>query len=717
LNLVNSDLFRVSDLVLRILFNVPLVFQRTIDYLLRSLILHTLQSQGSKEAICISMGETSFEELLNKEWLLTNKRGSYASSTIAGCNTRRYHGLLIGSLTPPAGRVAALSNCLETIRSGDKEINLSSLEFDVKFVPESCQPLRFRQDVGVHFDYKFEGIELTKSLYLLSDFDSGALVYDFLHLASGIEFELRPFVNLRDYHSLQKSGASISSESFGGGLLVQNNIRQACELFLSCPGMNFNADEQWWYNVLYRRERERGQDFTEDLWTPGVFKNFLDSPQRIVFWFSLKSAEKKSSSKGLLYFTSAELEIEFEGMRKHQEDIKSKSKICGEDSVFEKLCLAADKFVVKRSAGDERQRWTILAGFPWFCDWGRDAFMSLPGLLLSTGRYEEAKSVLLTFAQAEDGGMIANYFDEQIKRAEFNSIDASLWFIHSAFQYLKSSGDDETFEQHLLPVIHRIVDCYSQGTRFGIRCDEDGLICGGDENTQLTWMDARFEGVSFTPRYGKAVEVNALWYNCLCYLARYHEKRNSQLARRYRLMAEKCEKNFRRLFWNQLTGYLNDCILPDGRIDSSLRPNQIFAVSLPFSPLEDYQAKSVVNVLESRLLTPYGLRSLDALDSRYKGTYSGPSRQRDEAYHQGTVWPYLIGPFVEAYLKVNGCEASSKKKAAKFIEPLLEHMTNDGCIGQISEIFDGDEPHKPRGCFAQAWSVAEVIRAYLLINS
>ncbi len=690
--------------------------------------MYILQSQGNTQASCIATKKTGFEELLNKEWLLTNKRGSYASSTIAGCNTRRYHGLLIGSLSPPAGRVAALSSCVETIRSGDKEISLSSLEFDVKFVPESCVPVRFRQDIGVHFDYKLEGIELTKSLYLCRDFDTGALVYDFLSVGGGIEFELRPFISLRDYHSLRKSDATIFSENFGGGLLVRDNVLRTCELFLNCPGMNFNADEQWWYNVHYRKERERGQDFTEDLWTPGVFKGFLELPRRIVFWFSLEAAEKKSSSKGLLYFTSAELESEFEGMRKHQEDIKGRSKIRGDDDVFEKLCLAADKFVVKRSAPDEREQWTILAGYPWFCDWGRDAFVSLPGLLLSTGRFEEAKSVLLTFAQAEQGGMIANYFDEQSKRAEFNSIDASLWFIHSAFQYLKSSGDEETFGEHLLCVIQRIVDCYSQGTRYGIRCDEDGLIRGGDENTQLTWMDARFEGVSFTPRYGKAVEVNALWYNCLCYLARYYEKRNEQLARlaetdeskrarHYRVMAEKCEKSFRSLFWNQVTGYLNDCVLPDGRIDSSLRPNQIFAVSLPFSPLEDYQAKSVVDVVESRLLTAYGLRSLDALDSRYKGIYSGSAQQRDEAYHQGTVWPYLIGPFVEAYLKVNGNDQNSKKKAAGFIEPLLEHMRSDGCIGQISEIFDGNEPHKPRGCFAQAWSVAEVIRAYLLINS
>lgn len=684
---------------------------------MESAILFTLQKADNSESVCISAEEKSFEELLNREWLLTNKRGGYASSTLAGCNTRRYHGLLTGSLMPPVRRVMALSNCLETIKVGEKEFNLSSFEFDVKFVPESCRPLQFRQDIGVHFDYKLGGIELTKSLYLHGESDTAALVYNFMRVRVPVEFALRPFIGLRDYHSLQKSGASIFSGSFNGGLLIRHNVPDGCELFLTCPAMDFKTDEQWWYDVLYRQDKERGQDFTEDLWTPGVFKSCFDSPRRIVFWFSLSGAEGKICGRELLYFTGAAIEAALEDLYEHRDDVKNKSTVSCRDDVFTMLCLAADKFVVKRSAGDEQQRWTILAGYPWFSDWGRDTFVSLPGLLLLTGRYEIAKSVLLGFAEASEGGMVPNYFDEQSNKAEYNSIDASLWFIHSAFQYLEASGDNETFTQHLLPVIRWIVECYSQGTRFGICADDDGLIKGGDENTQLTWMDAKYGDIIFTPRYGKAVEVNALWYNCLCYLALYYEKKNAEVAENYKSMAQRCGDGFRRLFWNQTTGYLNDCIFPDGRIDASLRPNQIFAVSLAFSPLEDYQAKSVVKVVESRLLTPYGLRTLDVFDGRYKGTYSGSWFQRDEAYHQGTVWPYLVGPFVEAYLKVNGYDQRSKKKAAKFIEPLLEHITQDGCVGQISEIFDGDKPHKPRGCFAQAWSVAELIRAYLLINS
>jgi predicted glycogen debranching enzyme len=406
---------------------------------------------------------------------------------------------------------------------------------------------------------------------------------------------------------------------------------------------------------------------------------------------------------------------------------KAKNKM--RDVRFRTLCLAADQFISKRQTSQNHppshlasedagaSGTTILAGFPWFMDWGRDVFVALPGLLLSTGRFDEARSVLTTFAAATDDGLIPNRFDDRSNTAHFNSIDASLWFINAAFQYLDAAGDSQTFTQHLLPTIRWIIDSYCDGTQFGICADADGLITGGDNETQLTWMDAKYDGVAFTPRYGKAVEVNALWYNSLCRLAQFYAGRNAENAKHYRSMADKVENSFRQLFWNETAGYLNDCILPGGLADASLRPNQIFAVSLPFSPLPARQQKGVVDAVQKNLLTPYGLRTLDACDSRYKGRYEGPQQQRDEAYHQGTVWPYLIGPFVEAYLKVNDFSQKSKDEASEFIEPLMQHLTEDGCLGQVCEIFDGDAPHKPKGCIAQAWSVAELIRAYQLINS
>ncbi len=678
--------------------------------------MSTFQHLDSSEDICVTTQESSLESLLDKEWLLTNKRGSYCSSTLAGCNTRKYHGLLIASLTPPAQRVMALSCCLETIKTETKTYNLSAFEFDGLFSPSPVTAKKFYQDSEVRFDYQFDGIQLTKSICLDLNADSIAVIYDFSHIDEPVQLSIRPFIGLRDFHSLLKSGEHFVCYLDDKGPVIRRNLWGDCELLMASEQANFVTDQQWWYNIVYRQERERGEEFKEDLWSPGVFRAVLDSPRRIVFRATLKSIyapENKADASALPEF---QIEQMHEELFRHRQQLKEKAKLMSPDNNFARLVLAADQFLVKRQMGG-KEGWTILAGYPWFADWGRDAFISLPCLLLSVGRFDEAKSVLLTFAEAADGGMIPNYFDDRSNKAQFNSIDASLWFINAAFEYLRASGDNETFAQQFLPLIRWIVDSYCEETRFGIHTDADGLLTGGDKDTQLTWMDAKFEGYTFTPRFGKAVEVNALWYNALCSLSQFYAFRNAGVSQQYRTMAQRTKESFQRMFWNATAGYLNDCISPDGQIDDSLRPNQIFAVSLGFSPLDGYQSRRVVDVVQGRLLTPYGLRTLDICDRRYKGTYSGSWRQRDEAYHQGTVWPFLIGPFVAAFLRVNNFSPQSKKQAAKFIEPLLDLMTQQGCIGQVCEIFDGDQPHKPRGCFAQAWSVAELIRAYLLINS
>ncbi len=734
---------------------------------------------GNPAAISISIADQPIENLLTREWLLTNERGSYASSTIAGCNTRGYHGLLIGSLNPPVNRIMTLNNCLEMVIVKGQVFHLSTFEFSDKFAPTGFTFLRqFRRDTGAHFDYELApasgsrkarshagvvipakaGIKLTKSVYLLRDTDTVALVYDFTSLqhrkascGEPVEFVLRPFVGLRDFHTLQNSHAPLFSRCLGDGVLVRHDIANSCKLFLSCQyvhpvreknevshGVNFENDRQWWFNFVYRNNRERGQDFTEDLWTPGFFKCRIvpgtpcgENPAKIVLWANLSPPWVRCKPEEL---ANLDIEAVREDLGRHQENLKQcvsrhsslVSRFTGHGARatnFEPLCLTADRFIAKRQT-DHTHRTTILAGYPWFADWGRDAFISLPGLLLSTGRFEEAKSVLITFATAADEGMIPNRFDDRNGPGDslrsttyFNSVDASLWFINAAFQYAAASGDSKTFMQELMPAIHWIIDSYHKGTRFDIRADADGLITAGNDQTQLTWMDAKYDGVAFTPRCGKAVEVNALWYNSLCLLAQFYTDRNIENAEHYKSMADKVRTSFCELFWNESKGYLNDCILPDGSADESLRPNQIFAVSLPFSPLSAHQQKSVVKAVQNQLLTPYGLRTLNVQDSRYKGVYTGPQQQRDEAYHQGTVWAFLLGPFVEGFLKVNGFSRKSKKKAAEFIQPLLQHLTKDGCLGSVSEIFDGDAPHKPRGCIAQAWSVAELIRAYQLINS
>jgi predicted glycogen debranching enzyme len=403
-----------------------------------------------------------------------------------------------------------------------------------------------------------------------------------------------------------------------------------------------------------------------------------------------------------------ELEAAMDAIRLHQKGLFKRQ--APQDSVEKKLYIAADQFLIERTI-DNEQTPTILAGFPWFLDWGRDTFISLEGLCLNTGRSDVAWGVLKTFAKAVSEGMIPNRFDDYGQCPHYNSIDASLWFVHAAFRYLRQTKNISHFSHKLLPAVKWIMDSYRKGTRFDIHADTDALITGGDVDTQLTWMDARFDGISFTPRYGKAVEVNALWYSNLCELTEYYRGKNDQAANFYGLLAGQVRHSFQEQFWNDGQGCLNDCILLPGKPDASIRPNQIFAVSLPHSPLSAVQQKGVVEVVERELLTPYGLRTLSPSDPRYKERCIGPQSQRDAAYHQGTVWAFLIGAFVEAYLKVHSFDPMAKRRCRSFLVKLLDHLDNDTCLGSISEIFDGAAPHHPRGTFAQAWSVAEVLRA------
>ena len=663
----------------------------------------TAQKADGKAGIYVDTVKVPIERLLEKEWLLTNGRGGFASSTVVGCNTRRYHGLLTAAPDPPTNRILALSNCLEKIILGPGVFNLSTFEFPDKISPDGFLRLkRFSRDFGVHFHYEIGDLRLTKSVYLLRERDTAAVVYDFIEVHQPVGFVLQPLVALRDFHSLRKANARIISSPTADGLLIRYDLPDSCRLLINCHAANFEEDSQWWFNFAYRCDKERGQDFTEDLFCPGLFKCRIDSPTKVILWADLSNEYKPE-------FVLPDIEDVIRQLSTHYNAVIAPAK---DDKLLGTLYQAGDQFISQRTTRDAR-RTTILAGFPWFADWGRDAFISLPGLLLATRRFDEAKSVLLTFAQAANGGMIPNFFDDYTGEAHFNSVDASLWFINAAFAYLSASGDRQGFQEQLLPVVVSIIDAYRNGTRFGIHANNDGLITAGDVNTQLTWMDAKYDGVAFTPRYGKAVEVNALWYNALMLLSQFYDDENCS-RRDLKVEIDKVKKSFCRLFWNESWGWLNDCILPDGTGDATLRPNQIFAVSLPFSPLTLAQQKAVVDIVEEKLLTPFGLRTLSLDDRRYHGIYTGPQPERDGAYHQGTVWPYLIGPFVEAYLKVNGFSKKSKKQAARFIEPLLNHLTGDGCIGQVSEIFDGDPPHKPKGCFAQAWSVAELIRAYLL---
>lgn len=671
--------------------------------------MFTLQKRRNFEKIIdIKLNGSNLEESLCKEWLLTNDRGGFCSSTVYGCNTRRYHGLLTGSLNPPVSRINALSGLIERLSTQQGIVNLSSMEFEGSLVCDGAEVQKsFIRDGGVHFRYVTDSVTLVKSIYLHPNRDVVAVVYEFERVDEPVTLQSRPLTGLRDFHSLQKSYASLCCEDFYGCQLIRHCDSSTCELLLSSGDMDFTRDEQWWYDFVYRADKERGQDHTEDLWSCGFYSKNVESPCQIVLWGSFKQQHEASDTE------SFDLQQMLSELKSHEDELLEKASAT--DEISKTLCLAADQFVTKRASANG-QRTTILAGYPWFADWGRDAFISFGGLLLFTGRWDEALDVLSTFAAAADEGMIPNRFDDRTSETHFNSIDASLWFIRAAFEYLDVTGDEINFSKHLLGTIRQIIDSYQHGTKFGIHAETDGLITGGSEDTQLTWMDAKCDGVCFTPRYGKAVEINALWYSALCQLAEYYAGKNVFAANKYHLMADKVEQSFSQLFWNAEKGYCNDCIHPDGNVDSSLRPNQLVAISCKFSALSAEQQQSVVATVERELLSEMGIRTLTPNDTNYKGIYTGCAMSRDAAYHQGTVWPYLMGGFVEAYLKAHGFSQQSKDNAGKIIEPLLTHLTANGCLGSICEIFDGDEPGTPKGCIAQAWSVAELIRSYRLIR-
>ncbi len=660
------------------------------------------KAQANRETV------DKYGHLLETEWLLSNKLGSFSCGTLSGCNTRRYHALLVGSLTPPAQRIVALSGCAETILAKNRHYDLSHYEFDPPSskVPEPF-PAGFKKDIGVHFEYVTEQFNLTKSIYLMPEADIAAICYDFKGIEEEFDFVIRPLVAMRDYHALKKATEDEFYLEWSDEFLAVRSKYCAGQLLFSSEETSFVEQQQWWYNFFYRQEKERGYDYKEDLFSPGVFRRTVDAPVRIVLWagFGGEDLAKK--------MVRLDVDVIIDDLKLQHKHILDGLK--NKDPLIQSLALGSDEFITDRQMDNVRTK-SILAGLPWFMDWGRDAFISLEGLLLCCGRYEDAASVLLNFAYHADEGMIPNCFGDYKSGAQFNSIDSSLWFIHAAFRYYKTSGDTRTFSSKLMPTIRWIIDSYCKGTKFDIKADDDGLITGGGIDTQLTWMDAKIGDTAVTPRWGKAVEINALWYNAICNCAEFYRAKDAVIARQFSEMAGRAASSFRSCFWYDDGQYLYDCVRDDFN-DASVRPNQIFAVSLPFSPLTAQQQQAVVHCVEEDLLTPFGLRTLARGDERYKGRCEGDTQQRDIAYHQGTVWPWLMGAFIDAYLKVNGYDKQSKKRCSVLLEPLVRHFQNDGCINSVSEIFDGDEPHRPRGAFAQAWSVAELLRAYLLVNS
>jgi len=647
----------------------------------------------------------NFKDATQHEWLETNGLGGWASSSIIGAHTRRYHGLLVAATVPPVERTVLLSKLDETIVSGDKRIELGvNLYMTDVISPNGHHYLNsFTQDFFPQWEYEAEGIKLKKTIAMVHGENTVVVIYEVLKTAEAFTLELLPLMAARGYHSLSHNGPQIHWDADFNDGRFHSKPDGKHHVYINVPGSTFQLTPGWFNNFQYKIEQDRGLDFTEDLFNHGTFSVEL----------------KQGDSLGIIVSTE-----DVAGRNAHEllskETNRRKLLICDqpEDELVQQLVLAADQFIVKRTIqlknsqvsplGGDLEGATIIAGYHWFTDWGRDTMISLPGLCLSTGRFEDAKKILSAFAKSVSQGMLPNRFQDNGEEPEYNNVDGTLWYFIAVNKYLEATGDKDFVLIEILPVLKDIIDWHYRGTRYNIHVDEDGLLFAGQEGQQLTWMDARIGTWVVTPRMGKPVEIQALWYNALRIFAELLQLNGqSNDAFNVNESADKAKQSFQRLFWNEEGNYLYDNIDPHGKPSSELRPNQLFAISLPFALIGEHKANTILNVVTEQLYTPVGLKSLSNNDVHYAPVYGGDQYHRDSSYHEGTVWSWLLGPYVDAIIKVNGTDGI--EQAQKVINDFAYHL-NEACIGSVSEIFDAEPPHHPRGCIAQAWGVAEVLR-------
>ena len=653
-------------------------------------------TSGSMRSLPIEFGPKECCDLaaaVNREWLETNGLGGFASSTIAGLNTRRYHGLLIAATRPPVGRMVLLSKLEEVLIVGDKRFELSANQYPGAIHPQGHQyQKRFCLDPFPTFTYEAGGVEIEKTVFMRHGENTTVVQYRVIKPSDSVGLEVRPLIAFRDYHSLTHENSVINATfSSEPGLIELTPYEGVPRMYLAHDADAVEDTGQWYRQFEYCAEQQRGLDYREDLFNPIVFRFDLSKRPTAVI---IASTERHSVGDAT-------------GLSKAE--IARRKAVAGssprEDDLVRSLAMAADQFIVARNG-----KKSVIAGYHWFSDWGRDTMIALPGLTLVTGLFDVARSVLLSFAKHVDQGMLPNRFPDAGEQPEYNTVDGTLWYFEAVRAYVDYTDDYKFVGTELYDVLTGIIDWHVRGTRYGIQVDGNGLIRAGCPGVQLTWMDVKIGEWVVTPRYGRPVEIQALWYNALQTMADFAKRFGDPSGhKRYGEMAAAARASFNSLFWNENAGCLYDVVDEDTR-DPSIRPNQIFAVSLRHSMLSLERARSVIDVVARELLTPYGLRTLSPLDSRYARRYDGNVYARDSAYHQGSVWPWLLGPFISAYLKVNGGSPEACKQAASWLEPFRSHLLDAG-LGQVSEIFDADLPRNPCGCIAQAWSVAELLRA------
>lgn len=630
----------------------------------------------------------------SREWLETNGIGGFSSSTIIGLNTRRYHGLLTAATKPPVGRIVMLSKLEETLIIDGRRYELSANQYPGVVHPQGFNyQTGFRLDPYPIFTYEVEGLRLEKSVFMVEGQNTTVIYFELKSVGAfdSIRLEIRPLIAFRDYHSTTHENAALNSHvNTEDGLTTVAPYGDLPSLHFAHDSCEVDTNGFWYRNFQYAVEQERGLDFNEDLFSP-----------------FLLSFDLRARARARVVASTERVEVGKADRQRKAEVSRRKAITSGAaktNDLVRKLTLAADQFIVAR----ERCK-TVIAGYPWFSDWGRDTMIALPGLALATGRAEIAKSILAEFANHVDQGMLPNRFPDAGETPEYNTVDATLWFFEAVRALLEYTGDYEFVRENLYVVLNNIIDWHVKGTRYNIHVDVDGLLFSGEPGVQLTWMDAKIGDWVVTPRHGKPVEIQALWYNALRVMEQLAGKlKDTRAKKKYAAMADRARDSFNSLFWNEDLGCLYDVVNGDAR-DASVRPNQIFAISVKNSLVSQERAAKILQVVERELLTPRGLRTLSPNDAQYRGRYEGNPSSRDSVYHQGTVWPWLIGPYITAYVKTFGAK-SGRAAVADWLKNFETHLS-EACLGQVSEIFDGDAPHAPRGCVAQAWSVAEILRA------
>ncbi|MGB3495430.1 MAG: amylo-alpha-1,6-glucosidase [Elainellaceae cyanobacterium] len=655
-----------------------------------------------------------------REWLVTNGIGGYACGTVAGILTRHYHGILVAALEPPVGRMLMLTKLDDSVIYRNQIYSLCSNRWADGIVnPEGHHYIeQFYLDGKIPtWRYAFSDAILKKQIWMQQGENTTYVRYTLERGSFSVLLYLKALVNYRNHHGGATLGnwviepfenSESKPETVGKGIRV-TAFKQATPLYLLTERGRVFPERHWYHNFDLASEQFRGTGRSEDHLHVATVKATLDPGESLTFTASTRPDPLTDGKVTLADRQAYERSLLRAWQTATAHDLEHTP------PWIQQLVLASDQFIVNRPSEQEPEGKTIIAGYPWFNDWGRDTMISLPGLTIATGRPHVARPILRTFARYLSQGMLPNLFPDRGQTPEYNTVDAILWYFEAMRAYYEATGDEKLLRD-LYPALQEVIDWHVKGTRYNIHLDKtDGLIYAGESGSQLTWMDVKIGDWVVTPRLGKPIEVNALWYNALKSMVLF-AKQLGYASTEYDVLAEQTREGFQR-FWNPVNGYCFDVLDSPMGNDTSFRPNQIFAVSLPFNaahaqapllPLK--QQQQVVNMVGRELLTSHGLRSLASTDPDYHRYYKGTPAERDASYHQGTVWGWLLGPYVQAHLRVYG----DPKQAQQMLEPIANHLTGAG-LGTISEIFDGDPPHTPRGCFAQAWSVAEVLRVWMAI--